>query len=551
MIGRTFVILFLTTLCACQSAKSRKSSADSGPVSLGITVGSRCELVGYEAVKVDGHSLVYGLSGTGSAQSTSAVRDYMIKYLRRLKPQRYMGPQYANLTAEQLINSRNTAVVRVSGIVPAGSPKGGRFDVTVTIPWATQTTSLQGGRLITTELQRVAIGQRGKPITRRVTAVAAGSLFVDSYTKDGQIQDTGGPSNLMRAVVPAGGRSLYDRKIGLALLDPDYRTAQHIQNRINARFPNDDGKKVASAANRRIINITVPETYRLDHKHFIALIMALYLQDSREFQHAKLEELKELAEKPGADYEAIALAWEAIGRHSLKYLKEFYENELSPPALVYYSAGTALSLDDRKAIVVLADIAKDDGHPCQLLATKTLCDVASDTRAAKALEKLLDHPDTNLRLSAYIGLRKIKNHRITAKPITDFRIETVASTGDSLICALTDGEPRIVIFGKNLHCRRNVFYETPDKKVTINAGPNDYNFTIAKLQPDGHSFVSTKSTLAIESLIEALANPVDSDKNKTGIALTFSQIVRILQDLCRNDIINADFQMVADVNKIE
>ena len=81
------------------------------------------------------------------------VRAYLTQYLSKRGWGGTGGPDSPKMTPQQLLNSNDIAVVVVEGVIPPGSPKGAHFDVRVTTAPGTSTTSLEGGRLIATELR--------------------------------------------------------------------------------------------------------------------------------------------------------------------------------------------------------------------------------------------------------------------------------------------------------------------------------------------------------------------------------------------------------------
>jgi hypothetical protein len=505
-----------------------------------MTIGSLCELEGYQAIQVRGHALVWGLNGTGSNECPPSARQYLLQYIRRTKPQAYLPDEYKNLAAEQLIDSPDTAVVEISGMVPAGAPKNTIFDVEVYIPWASQTTSLQGGRLIPTELQIVTMGIAGK-----TTAMAAGPVFINPFTQSAP-GGTFSPDP-RRGIVLGGGLSLNDRQINLALLEPDSRIAQQIQKRINSRFQNTNAPAVADAVNRSIVNITVPQRFRDRYQHFIAVLLSVYLQNDAAFQELKLDELNQRANAPDADLEAISLEWEAIGRNALRWLEPIYADYSTKNA--FYAARTALNLGDNRLIDVMVNMALNDAHPCQAHAVETLGDYSADAKAARAMVTLLEHPNNQLRLLAYVGLRKAADPHIVSRPMPgNFRLETVKTAGSRLIYLWAQTDQRIVIFGDKLFCGNDVFFESDDKTITINSSSNQSYFTIAKLLSDGHNFVQARTAdLSVEDLIITLAmSPAKkggTQNQRTGAGLTFSQIVGVVHQLCRQGVIPAGFEV--------
>jgi len=545
---KTYISLILLAVMTygCDAPEPKKPSLQSQGEpsttgqSLGPTVGDYCELVGYESTQVLGHSIVWGLPGTGSGECPQSVREYLLLHLRKLKDKNYLPAEYADMSAEDIINSRTTAVVQVAGTVGAGLPKGSRFDVEVYIPWSTQTTSLQGGTLFLTELQMVVPGQTtSRAVAGRTTAVAAGPIFINPFPSS---PDDSQKPTPIRGVVLGGGRSRYDRKIQLALLEPNSKVAQQLQQCINTRFQIVGGKKVAEAT-RNYLNITIPDNYRNQHEYFVKVLLGLYLQQSAAFQEMTLRQLNESAARKDADYEAIAMTWEVIGRYALKSLEQWYKDD--PGKIGYYAARTALHMGDRKAIDTLIKIAQDDDHPCQKLAIQSLHLVADDIKAAASLGKLLDHKNTTVRLLAYEGLRLTRNQRIKTIALPGgFTLETVETSEQSLIYVRAAAEPRIVIFGKNLFCHQNIFFETSDKLISINSRPADELIAITRQLSDMGNFVSVKSSRLVEDIIKAMAKPVKSPDQTGGIGLTFSQIIGILYDLCREQVIPAQFKLI-------
>jgi flagellar basal body P-ring protein FlgI len=539
---RYFVLItLLAVIYGCESPKPAPSTVTGKDAIFQGTVGSVTELTGYADVRVRGYSLVLGLMRTGSSECPPSIKTHLLQQLRKLKDQKLLPPAYTDLDAESIISSRSTAVVTVEGLVPAGAPKREKFDVNIRALEGTQTTSLQGGILIRTELQIVVAQQGGRIIAARPTAIAAGPVFINPFPRSTQATQTADPRS---GVVLGGGRALYDRHVQLALLQPDYRMAQQLQSRINSRFVDTDSPQAAEAT-RSKVTLRIPQKYRDNYQHFFSLVWALYLQDSPGYLENKLRDLSGLAKQKDADFETISLAWEAIGRPSLAYLQPLY-SDASLGELAFYAARTALNLDDLKAIDALITMALDEEHPSQLRAAQELGGQAQDLRARQALVQLLDKDNYQLRMVAYEGLRRASDTRIRTHSISRyFELDVVNTTGENLICAWTTGEPRIVLFGKNLSCPQNIFLESDDKHITINAKQGDNEVSISRQIPNQQEFVILKSSFAVEDMIKTLVKPILSADGQSAIAngLNFSEIVGLLYKLCRNKMIPAVFKL--------
>lgn len=535
------IILFPVIICGCRSAKpADESSAFEIPSAhddpFKWTIGSQCDLVNYSAVKIEGYSLVWGLQGTGSSDCPPQVRDYLIQYLNRIKPQKYLE-RYSGMTSEEILNDKSTAVVMVRGVVPAGAPKGESFDVTITALPTTQTTSLQGGYLALSDLRTVGPGSSGRILASHPYATAEGPLFINPFPRaDGAANDP------RRAVIFGGGKSISDRRIELALKTPDFRMAQLIQKAINNRFPPKSKWKTADGTRDSIV-ISVPEEYRQKYQRFVAIIMALYLYDRPGDTDIVLGRLDEKFQDASADMEAIALAWEAIGKTALPYLQKYYTDLNSERA--YYAARTALRLEDKSAIDILIPIANNDGHPCQVRAVKDLGEYPLDVKAHAALIELLNRENAMVRIEAYDTLRKVKDPEVTIiRTVRNFTIDRVATKAKPFVCIWAAGDARVVLFG-DIACSENIFSEFENGLITLNAPAGAQKITlIQQAGPDRPRFV-IECDRSLYDLVVALSFPRPSAlyKGPPGLHMTFSEVAGLLYQLNQQKIIDVPFHL--------
>lgn len=530
----TLVSIYILTCCGC---KSTPIPVETDPnqkqrALRELTVGGTCELAGYTAVRVEGYGLVCNLPGTGSSECPPIQREFLLHHLRTLNSNGLIPKRYEFLTAEQILDSVTTAAVKVSGLVPPGAPKGEIFDVEVVALPQTQTTSLQGGWLLPTDLQVIITGDSGA-LAGRPTAQAAGPVFINPFpisTRQGTKSDP------RKGVVLGGGLSLKDRSLLLKILQPDTRIADLIQRRINTRFSQTGGPKIADAT-RSSVQITIPSEFRPKYRHFVELLMALDLEERPGHRDMRLKELNTLASLPNADYASIALSWEAIGKESLRHLVPLYKNPTDKRS--FYAARTALNLGDLSALDAMIAIAKNDTHPCQLLAAESLGVIGQDPRAIQArsaLAELLNRPNGRLRLLAYDGLRKAHDGRIRVVPLSgDFALELVDSTAENMVCIWATSEPRIVLFGQDWRCPGNIFFDW-ENRVMLNVKSGEAEFSISRPAPSGKGIFYTKCPLFVPDLIATLAKPIAAPEEKMSPlpGLTFSEAVGILYQLCNH-----------------
>ena len=169
------LMLFLAG-CGEQPKSKKKKIEPAQPIQLDSTISDLAEVVAFNPIPVKGIGLVVGLSNTGSAECPPAIRDYLRQYiLAQVGHGKTVNP-------DMMINSMDTAVVLVEGFIPAGAVKQKAFDVSVKALPNTQTTSLAGGRLYTTELKLV--GRVEEVITASKTlALAAGAVYIDNIAE--------------------------------------------------------------------------------------------------------------------------------------------------------------------------------------------------------------------------------------------------------------------------------------------------------------------------------------------------------------------------------
>ena len=216
-----------------------------------------------------------GLSGTGSPECPDQLRKELVEMIARY--QKLYGDKTSAPIGAELLNSRNTAVVKVMGNLPPGCTKGDTFDLAVAALANTGTTSLEGGRLYSCDM-RVYSGPTGQDFSSNIKAQAAGRIFINPFEK----KTFKGANVLHRnGFVLDGGTCLEDRKIELVLYQPSYPTARAIEQKINSIFgppPDDPLWQTAKASSSDRIELNIPRKYRSDLQHFIGLIQNIFIR---------------------------------------------------------------------------------------------------------------------------------------------------------------------------------------------------------------------------------------------------------------------------------
>ncbi len=170
-----------------------------------------------------GYGLVVGLAGTGDRiRNAPFTEESMQAMLER------MG---VSIRGSQM-RTQNVAAVSVTALMPPYARAGSQIDVTVSA--LGDATSLQGGTLLVSSL---------RALDGEIYAVAQGSLAVSGFRAQGA--GTSVSRGVATSARIAGG-AIIEREvpyafksatsIKLALKNPDFTTARHIGERINARF---------------------------------------------------------------------------------------------------------------------------------------------------------------------------------------------------------------------------------------------------------------------------------------------------------------------------
>jgi flagellar P-ring protein FlgI len=216
------------------------------------------DLVEFDGVRGNdlvGFGLVVGLNGTGDGLRNSPfTEEIMSNILER------MG---VNVSGEQF-RPKNVAAVFVTATLPPFSRVGSQIDVTVSATG--DSNSLLGGTLIMTPLN-AADGQ--------IYAVAQGTILAGGVVAEGQAASVvqGVPTS---GVIPSGARVEQEIEfelselsiVRLALREPDFTTAERIEQAINREFR----QPVAVMRDSGTVELNIPATRAASTAHALGRI---------------------------------------------------------------------------------------------------------------------------------------------------------------------------------------------------------------------------------------------------------------------------------------
>ena len=502
----------------------RKGGAGAGslaltpPAELGVIIGSLAEVVKPGPIAVEGYGLVGGLAGTGSGYCPPEVRTYLRQYILTQLPNE-------RVNVDELIKSRNTAVVALEGTIPALPSMDEHFDVRVSLLPGSEATSIQGGWLYKSELVvKGTFGVRTRPL-----ATVAGPVFSNVIGTTAV--------DLRNGYILGGGRTLYEYTAVLKLRKPDYRAASLIRNRLCERY----GANIAQALSPGDISIRIPAEYRQRKPRFLALIPATFLEVTNELAEARINTYSQ--ELASGDRENSEIVLEAVGRQSADQLASLLN---ASEAEVRLRAGRCLwSLGDDRGLAPLRDLALDPNSPYRLEALDAVMIPPRRAEAVTLAQRLLREEDKAIVLAAYESLRRIDDLSVSREFIgRSFLLEQVAQSSHKAIFVSRSGDPRVVLFGSPLPCRDNLFVEAPDQTVVLNARAGQDHIAISRKHPTRPGIVGpVRSRPNVADVVRTLGGePVNTASGQVqNLGVSYAQVVAILQQMTVKDAVTAEF----------
>jgi flagellar basal body P-ring protein FlgI len=345
---------------------------------------------------------------------------------------------------DEILQSSKTSIVLVRGVLPPGIQKGDKFDVEVSVPRGSETTSLRGGWLMSSRLRQVLVTD-GTLHTGHVDALAEGNVLVDAVFENHSTRATETHGRILGRAV-----SNVTRDLGLAIRgkDASYRIVTLISRAVNNRFYTfDQGVKtgVCTAKRPNFLELSIPANYRHNIYHYIRVVSKIPLREDGVKRAERLELLeKKLLEPATADSAAVQL--EAIGKDATEALKRGIGS--SDPEVKFYSAEALAYLDDAAAAVPLGEIARSESafrwHALTALTSM------NHVSALSVLSELLHVASAETRYGAFraIHTRSPDDPSSRGEALGDaFYYHLLPTSGEPMVHFTRSKRPEVVLFG--------------------------------------------------------------------------------------------------------
>jgi hypothetical protein len=512
-------IIFGVTGCG-KPAEKLYGMDDVDPAILETTLSSFAQFYQHGAFDVEAYALVGGLYGTGSSECEPLIRARLIKYIQ--KQIESEDPREANT----LINSLDTAVVYIRGVIPPVALRGESFDIKVFPLYGTQTTSLEGGRLFATDLVQNANTNYSKTV-----ATGVGPIFVNKVA--------GGGGASTGYFVLGGGKVIVDAPVSLVLNRESYFVANAIRNRVNERF----GSSVAKAASPEEVQITIPVRFRKNKRKFLSMIEQLYLGTDPQLMQKRIN-LAVANIQSGTGGDAAELALESIGKSSVPSLLPLLQSD---DLEVKFRAGRCLmNLGSSKGLDYLRKIIRDKSSDYRVAAINAIGTGAKRNEAVGNLNAVLADDDFDIKFAAYENLRRLNAFTINKKVVGgNFTVESVLSEGSEFIYVSRSGAPKIVLFGAPVNTNPDVFAKSADGDIVISAQTGKKFISLMRKHPTKPNLIGPfLSSNSVSDIVRMLGNnpivPEDS-KRRPGLGVPYSEIIMLLEKMSLAKMIDAPF----------
>lgn len=544
------------------------------PDVLRSTVRSEATLVGTDPMLVSGLGVVVGLNETGGGPYPEPVQATIERELAKGGVGRggaMSGSSLGSMTAKEFLADRRTAVVIVEGVIAAGAPKGAEFDVIVRPLPGSGVTSLQGGRLWTTDL-RPGLARTFGSSTQPAVAQADGPLFLNPFAD--QVPGSAGPgaegaggvagagASLQVARVLGGGQVVKPATMELVLDNASHSRISAVVSALNTRFPMGPGDSDPTARGRsdQIVAIHVPAAWRTRTADFVQVLRSVRT-DVMPPVVACQRYATEMQNQPQL---AEDMAWclIAMGRPAVPFVVPLYDSGELAVRMAALRVGAELG-DHRTAAPLLAVAQGQGGANALPVAVRAQAlalvgKLPPDPRVDEALRAMVDADELDLRVAAYEALDERGDPTITRSmiggtqsrvdsrsPGAQFRLDVVPSARP-MVYVKQQGESRLVVFGEKQRVLRPSIVGMWDNRLTINADESERASASGMVQLFYRDFRTGKAVQRsvpddLRKLIRFLGHASSIEEPEPGLGLTYSEVVGVVHQLCKQRAVTASF----------
>ncbi len=518
------LIVWMTALSGCKNRMDvkRGNLTQEQEYTKAFFVGDVAVPYGADPIEITTVSLAANLAGTGSDPPESVHRTML---LREMASQNVLHPS-------KILADPSTSLVVVTGYLPPGVQKGDHFDVEVTLPPDSETTSLRGGFLMPAPMRDLYYS---KGVHEGHTqGSCTGPILVEPKTGTERDRTT-----QCRGMVLGGGVSTTSRPVELRVRmetnKPDKFLTMKIESSINRRFQivaSDGGKiKAAAAKTDKYLVLNIPPKYKQNIYRFVNVIRCMPIVETEAQRFNRLKTLEKRLLEPTTAKRA-SLELEAIGKNAIDTLKM---GLASDNEFVQFQSAQALAyLDVSEAAPVLGKTALNDrvNRGYALLA---LC-ALNDLYAYEELRQLMNAPTAETRYGAFraITVMRPNDPLVAGEKLGNktFTLCVVPTTGSPMLHVSKTNRAEIVLFGENQTFKYPMTIEAANNIIVRANSPTE--FVVSRFEPnkpDQKRVISGR----VEEVIHALSD----------VGATYPDVLEVLQSAIEQNALDASFRIDA------
>ena len=159
--------------------------------------------------------------------------------------------------------------------------------------------------------------------------------------------------------------------------------------------------------------------------------------------------------------------------------------------------------------------------------------------------KLLRDNDIDMQLTAYEQLRNMDDISVTRQLIArNFYLEQIAQIPHKSIYVARSGQPRIVLLGAPINCRQDIFIQSEDGSITINAPTGQAYVAIMRKHPKrSNVIIQLKSSYELSDIIRKLCEEPVKEKGEgaAGLNVSYGEMIALLKQMCDKGAVDAKF----------
>ncbi|MBL4591124.1 MAG: hypothetical protein JKY96_04115, partial [Phycisphaerales bacterium] len=354
---------------------------------------------------------------------------------------------------------------------------------------------------------------------------------------------------------------------------------------INTSFPMQPGDRepIARGKSESLILVQVPKQFSKNHAEFINLLTHVTIDQSYPELHARRYAMT-LVNNTDLSSD---MSWclQAMGKRSLPFLLDIYDSPDSTPRLAALRAGAALN--DPRAAKALEDIAVNGPENLRTDAIELLSRINGRPTIDRTLRSLLESEEFSIRVEAYEGLvkRAINSRKrqiinqiassdaystpnlsmsqidvlakswLPSDPIRGVSRQMVAKKffldivpyGEPLIYVTQQDVPRIVLFGRNLEIQRPLLASAWSDRLMITADSSTDDVRLYyRNNKTRQTIINQDTPTSLPELVSYFANDHSTNEFKSGLGMSYSQVVGALYELHSDKGIAAGFATEQD-----